>query len=65
MNDLEALTYMGTDGRKWAEEFCKIAKDHGHRIDEGWVIGWFANAIEAGREAGRRRGWWGGGNLTT
>ncbi len=50
----ELLAYMGTDGSKWAEEFCKIAKDHGQDLDEGWVIGWFANAIEAGREVGRR-----------
>jgi hypothetical protein len=53
MNDGELLKYMGTDGRKWAEEFCKIARDKGHVLDEGWMIGWFANAIEAGRDARR------------
>lgn len=34
------------DGAKWAEAFCQHAKKLGHTLDEGWVIGWFANAIE-------------------
>lgn len=52
--DGELLAYIGTDAAKWAAEFCKIGRDLGHTtIDEGWMIGWFANAIEAGREAGR------------
>jgi len=46
MTDGELLAYMGDDAAKWAAEFCKIARDHGHNIDEGWMIGWFANAIE-------------------
>jgi hypothetical protein len=53
MNDAEALEYMGIDGKKWAEEFCKIARDKGHDLDEGWMIGWFANAIMAGYDKGR------------
>ncbi|HYJ44061.1 MAG TPA: hypothetical protein VEW06_06355 [Xanthobacteraceae bacterium] len=46
MTDGELLAYMGDDAAKWAAEFCKIARDHGHNIDEGWMIAWFANAIE-------------------
>jgi len=49
MSDGELLAYMGTDAAKWAAEFCRIARDHGHDLDEGWMIGWFANAIEQAR----------------
>lgn len=47
-----------TDAQVWAREWCRIAReieaaDDGREvIDEGWMIGWFANAIEAGRDAG-------------
>lgn len=53
------LDRMGIDAQKWAAEFMRIAQA-GDLIDtrgddtEGWMIGWFANAIEAGRSAGRR-----------
>ena len=46
MNDSELLHYMADDAAKWAAEFCKIARNNGHCLDEGWMIGWFANAIE-------------------
>ncbi len=46
MTGREMLDYMADDAGKWAAEFCKIARDHGHHLDEDWVIGWFANAIE-------------------
>lgn len=42
------------DATDWAAAFCKIANDHGFRdakgepIDEGWMIGWFANALMRG-----------------
>jgi hypothetical protein len=61
MNDVEMLAQMGTDAQKWAQEWCRIAdeisigKDKRTLMDEGWMIGWFANAIEAGRMAGRER----------
>ena len=48
-----------TDARVWAAEWCRIAREieaaHDDRavIDEGWMICWFANAIETGRAAGR------------
>ena len=45
-----------TDGGVWAREFCDIAKKNGHDLDEGWVIGWMANAIECGRTHGRHSG---------
>ena len=34
-----------TDARVWAEEFVKVCPD----VDEGLMIGWFANAIETSR----------------
>ena len=56
MTDGDRLIYMGTDAAKWAAEFCKIARDLGHNdLDEGWLITWFANAIEAGAQRERRR----------
>lgn len=42
------------DARDWAEAFCKVANaqgfkdEHGNPIDEGWMIGWFANALMRG-----------------
>jgi hypothetical protein len=53
---------MGTDAQKWAQEWCRIAKeieeaeDGRAVIDEGWMIGWFANAIMAGNDEGYRKG---------
>lgn len=37
-----------TDARVWAKEFCHLNP----ALDEGTMIGWFANAIETGRSAG-------------
>lgn len=43
----EMLFALGDDGARWAEAFCQHAKKLGYSdMDEGWVIGWFANAIE-------------------
>ena len=54
MSEGDLLAKMGTDGAKWAEEFRATAKRLGYSdMDEGWLTGWFANAIEVGREAGR------------
>jgi hypothetical protein len=51
--NVEALV-ADTDAAKWAGEFCRVAKQiDGTVLDEGWVIGWFANAIETGRGHGR------------
>lgn len=38
------------DARDWAQAFC--ARFGTTTIDEGLMIGWFANAIERGRDAG-------------
>lgn len=44
------LAACGDNGAKWANAFCQTAKKLGHGdIDEGWMIGWFANAIEQSR----------------
>lgn len=45
--DGEVIRLCGDDAAAWAAEFCRVAKKLGHgNIDEGWMIGWFANAIE-------------------
>lgn len=49
-----------TDARKWAQEFASVR--HGRLAEDGFdiagsdstMLGWFANAIEAGRDAGTR-----------
>ena len=48
MNDPDLLHEMGVDVSKWAASFCERFPDN----DEGTMLGWFANAIEAGRAAG-------------
>jgi hypothetical protein len=46
----------------WAEEWVRIAReitkanDDREVIDEGWMIGWFANAIMVGYDAGYKAG---------
>ena len=48
--DGQMLVRLGTDASKWAAEFRKTALNIGYSdMDEGWLIGWFANAIESGR----------------
>lgn len=49
-----------TDASIWAEEFCRIfvgqtvTTTNEGAVDEGLMIAWFANAIETGRNAGRK-----------
>lgn len=47
-----------TDARAWAEGFTETWRrvQGDEPPDEGWMLGWFANAIEAGRSAGVRDG---------
>lgn len=45
----EARLLCTTDAQVWAEEFAKVQPT----VDEGLMIGWFANAIETGRRAGK------------
>jgi len=43
------------DAKVWAEEFVKLLKEKPSiEIDEGLMIGWFANAIMAGYDKGHR-----------
>jgi|SRR5947209_3416258 hypothetical protein len=61
--DLTLRLHSTTDARVWAEEWVKVAwriLDRGAGnaellLEEDWMIGWFANAIEVGREAGQRK----------
>lgn len=44
---LECLSRLGTSGVLWAKEFNKTAVKLGYsEMDEEWLAGWFANAIE-------------------
>ena len=53
----EMLTRLRDDGRAWAVEFRQTAIRLGYSdMDEGWLIGWFANAIE-NTEVVRRSRW--------
>ncbi len=45
------LQRLGTDGTNWAKEFMDLFEDKKDKIDEELMIGWFCNAIEAGRNA--------------
>lgn len=47
MQASEMLGNLGDDGAKWAAAFRQHAEKLGHAgMDEGWLAGWFANAIE-------------------
>jgi hypothetical protein len=46
-----------TDMMQWAEEFCRIFRGKvvgEDDVDEGLMVGWFANAFELGRGIGRK-----------
>jgi hypothetical protein len=49
LDPVKKLLYSTTDAEVWAIEWCKIARkieaEGGNLIDEGWMIGWFANAM--------------------
>lgn len=49
-----------TDARDWASEFVRTWESFkvpaGSAPDRGWMLTWFANAIEAGRDAGYKAG---------
>lgn len=46
MNGPDLLTACGADASKWASAFRQTAVKLGYSdMDEGWLIGWFANAI--------------------
>ncbi len=55
MSDTELLTYMKDDAVRWSRAF--LARAHNEdpedfALSQGNLIGWFANAIEAGRGNG-------------
>jgi hypothetical protein len=47
MKSSDAYLECGADASKWAAFFCQVAKKNGHDLDEGWIFGWFANAMMA------------------
>ena len=54
----DMLQRLGMDGRLWAQEFNKTCVELDYpQLDEGWLIGWFCNAIMAGYDESSRR--WG------
>ena len=56
VSDADFLRDAGIDGAKWAAGFKAVAERLGHHgMDEGWLIGWFCNAIMAGYDEAERR----------
>jgi hypothetical protein len=61
MSEAEMLAYVGTDAQRWAQAFVErfaVAGRYESTNDNdpiGLMIGWFANAIEVGRDAGAKR----------
>ena len=59
----DVLKRLGTDAQAWADEFMKIhMMVTGAVVPQledirGWLISWFANAIEAGAIRGESLGW--------
>jgi hypothetical protein len=52
----QLLQRLGGDAAAWAAEFRKTAISLGYSdMDEEWLIGWFANAIENSEVHRRRR----------
>lgn len=48
------LNRLGDNGQKWAQEFRATALRLGYSdMDEGWLIGWFADAIEHSNDVRR------------
>jgi hypothetical protein len=48
--------HLGVDGKRWASEFRATALRLGYSdMDEGWLLGWYANALVAGSDEGERR----------
>ena len=57
MSDGAILEWLGTDAQRWAGAFEHFDYNHINNADRergGFLIGWFANALEAGRTQGRR-----------
>jgi hypothetical protein len=56
MAELDTKVLVGeTDARVWVDHWKEVISKHpGVPTDEGTMIGWFANAIMAGYDEGRR-----------
>ena len=52
--DLKPNLHDTMDAQVWAKEFIRIKNEVNFEIDEGLMIGWFANAIMAGHDAATR-----------
>lgn len=53
-SDGDVLARMGTDAAKWTDKFMRVQADPtSGPLEWGTMVGWFANAIEAGKAAGR------------
>ncbi len=55
MGDQQLIGICGDDAMKWATAFCQTAKKHGNDLYPGWLVGWFANAIETADSVRRHR----------
>lgn len=53
-DDRATRLHLTTDAEVWASEFMDVLDGLDGRIDGATVCAWFANAIETGRQAGRR-----------
>lgn len=55
--DPQMLQRLGMDGHLWAKEFNKYAAKlyPSVSLDEGWLIGWFCNAVMAGYDKAKQR----------
>lgn len=56
MDAATLLDALGDDASRWAAAFRQTAIRLGYSdMDEGWLIGWFANAIEHSSDVRERR----------
>lgn len=57
MTDGELVNELGDDASKWAAAFCQYADKKGIKgIEEGWMLAWFASAIEHSTDVRHNRG---------
>lgn len=55
LNSGELLTALGDDAAKWAAAFDQIVVRGGVQIDQGLMLGWFANAMMRSLDEARWR----------
>lgn len=55
MDPVVKRLYSTTDAYIWAEEFMKIINQPGFQIDHGFMLGWFANAMEIAAMAAEKK----------